>query len=175
MPLVVRDLVLDDCEAVAEVRVSGWRAAYAGLVPQSYLDALDAATDAARRREFLTGGGDAAAVTNVVAEDATGVVGWAAYGPYREAGGRVAGTCELYAIYVRPELVGTGTGRALLTEVLERVSGAGFAEIRLWVLKENARARRFYEAAGFVFDGAEEPWEVDGAVVPEVRYARTLP
>ncbi|MFI6638040.1 GNAT family N-acetyltransferase [Streptomyces sp. NPDC050504] len=174
MSLVVRDLVPDDCEAVAELRVSGWRAAYAGLVPRSYLDAMDAAADAARRREFLAGP-TAPAVTNVVAEDGTGVVGWAAYGPYREGSERIAGTCELYAIYLRPERVGTGVGRALLADVLERVSGAGFTEVRLWVLRENARARRFYERAGFVFDGAEEPWEVDGTVVPEVRYARGLP
>ncbi|NUL25824.1 hypothetical protein HRW17_26205, partial [Streptomyces lunaelactis] len=44
----------------------------------------------------------------------------------------------------------------------------------LWVLKENDRARRFYEKAGFAPDGAEEPFEVDGVAVPEVRYARAL-
>ncbi|MEV5463785.1 GNAT family N-acetyltransferase, partial [Streptomyces cellulosae] len=40
---------------------------------------------------------------------------------------------------------------------------------------ENDRARRFYERAGFRADGAEEPFEVDGVAVPEVRYARPLP
>ncbi len=42
----------------------------------------------------------------------------------------------------------------------------------LWVLKGNARARRFYEIAGFAADGAEEAYEVDGVPVPEVRYVR---
>lgn len=42
------------------------------------------------------------------------------------------------------------------------------------MLKENDRARRFYERAGFRADGAEEPFEVDGVAVPEVRYTRTL-
>lgn len=51
---------------------------------------------------------------------------------------------------------------------------AGFHEMALWVLKENWRARRFYERAGFLPDGAEEPFEVGGAVVPEVRYVRAL-
>lgn len=44
----------------------------------------------------------------------------------------------------------------------------------LWVLKGNARARRFYERAGFRPDGAEEPFEVEGVAVPEVRYVRAL-
>jgi RimJ/RimL family protein N-acetyltransferase len=42
------------------------------------------------------------------------------------------------------------------------------------VLKENVRARRFYERAGFRPDDAEEPFEVEGVAVPEVRYARGL-
>lgn len=40
------------------------------------------------------------------------------------------------------------------------------------MLKENARARRFYERAGFAADGAEETFEADGVLVPEVRYVR---
>jgi RimJ/RimL family protein N-acetyltransferase len=48
----------------------------------------------------------------------------------------------------------------------------GFAETVLWVLPANARARRFYEAAGWVADGAERTSEVFGVTVPEVRYRR---
>jgi RimJ/RimL family protein N-acetyltransferase len=44
----------------------------------------------------------------------------------------------------------------------------------LWVLKGNTRARRFYERQGFAADGAEEPFEVDGVPVPEVRYTKAL-
>ncbi len=65
-------------------------------------------------------------------------------------------------------------GRALLTEVTGRCAAAGLPRMFLWVLRENARARRFYEAAGFAADGAEEPFEVGGVEVPEVRYVRTL-
>lgn len=44
----------------------------------------------------------------------------------------------------------------------------------LWVLEQNTRARRFYEAAGFAADGTREPFEVADVEVPEVRYIRTL-
>ncbi|RAS29045.1 hypothetical protein BCL80_107157 [Streptomyces avidinii] len=52
--------------------------------------------------------------------------------------------------------------------------GVRIRDITLWVLKENVRARRFYERAGFRPDGAEETFEAGGARVPEVRYTRPL-
>ncbi|WP_443051104.1 GNAT family N-acetyltransferase [Streptomyces sp. JV185] len=169
----VRDMTVDDCEAVTRLRVRGWRAAYAGLVPQSYLDGMDRAVaeDAERRRASLARG---TTLVNVVAERPDlGVIGWACYGPYRENGGPSA-RGELYAVYVTPEQIGTGAGRALMTEVLARAAADRFPDLALWVLKENARARRFYERAGFRPDGAEESFEADGALVPEVRYVRPL-
>ncbi|MGW6644708.1 N-acetyltransferase family protein [Streptomyces iakyrus] len=161
-----------DCDRVAEIRVGGWRSAYRGLIPQSYLDGLSVEEDAERRRAFLSQGDGS--VVNLVAEDAGGeLVGWACHGPYREGEVRTE-DAELYAIYVHPRHVGQGAGRALLTESVARCSAAGHGRLLLWVLKENDRARRFYERAGFRADGAEEPFEVDGVAVVEVRYARAL-
>ncbi|MFZ0322594.1 MAG: GNAT family N-acetyltransferase, partial [Actinomycetes bacterium] len=37
----MRDAVVEDARAVAEIKVAGWRAAYQGLLPDSALDALD--------------------------------------------------------------------------------------------------------------------------------------
>ncbi|MFJ1925249.1 MULTISPECIES: GNAT family N-acetyltransferase [unclassified Streptomyces] len=168
---LIRDMTIDDCEAVSAVRVRGWRSAYAGLMPQAYLDAMSVTADAERRRGYFTEGNE---VVNVVAERAgLGVIGWAAYGPYRENGARLA-RGELYAIYVLPELTGRGVGRALLSEVLARAGAAGHPDLALWVLRENAPARRFYARAGFRPDGAQESFEVDGVPVPEVRYVRRL-
>lgn len=101
-------------------------------------------------------------------------VGWAAHGPYRDGEVRT-GDAELYALYVSPELLGTGIGRALLTESVRRCDAAGYRRMFLWVLRENIRARRFYERAGFRPDGTEEPFDADGVAVPEVRYAAELP
>lgn len=47
-----------DVNAVSALRVSGWRAAYAGIVPRSYLDAMSAEADAARRRDRLRAHGN---------------------------------------------------------------------------------------------------------------------
>lgn len=167
----VRELALADCDRVAEIRVGGWRSAYRGLMPQSYLDALSVQQDADRHRARF-GQGDGR-VVNLVAERAGEVVGWACHGPYRDGEVRTA-DAELYAIYVHPERYGEGVGQALLNESLRRCRAAGDRRMLLWVLRDNTAARRFYERAGFAADGAQEPFEVDGVQVPEVRYAREL-
>ncbi|MGA5420118.1 GNAT family N-acetyltransferase [Streptomyces lavendulocolor] len=166
----VRDMVEADCEAVAEVRVRGWRFAYDGLIPAWYLRAMTVEADAATRRKHFAR--DGARHTHLVAERAGSVVGWACHGPNRD--GSATGDGELYALYARPDQLSTGVGRALMDETAARATAEGYPALRLWVLRDNVRARRFYERAGFVPDGAEEPWHVAGVTVPEVRYVRRL-
>ena len=167
----VREMTLADCDRVAEIRIRGWQNAYRGLMPQPYLDALSVREDAERRREHLRRSDGS--VVNLVAEQDGELFDWAAYGPYREGEVRTA-DAELYAIYVDPGRYGAGIGHALLRESVRRCTAAGHDRMYLWVLKGNTRARAFYERAGFWPDGAEEPFEVDGVPVPEVRYTRGL-
>lgn len=170
--LRVREMTLADCDRVAEIRIGGWQTAYRGLIPQPFLDALSAAEDAERRRARF-GQGDAG-VVNLVAERDGELLGWACHGPYRDGELRTK-DAELYAIYVDPERFGSGIGQGLLQESLRRCTAAGHKRMSLWVIKDNTRARGFYERAGFHADGAEEPFEMDGVPVPEVRYTRELP
>ncbi|MGW7206249.1 N-acetyltransferase family protein [Streptomyces sp. NPDC054837] len=167
----IREMTLADCDRVAEIRVRGWQSAYRGLMPQPYLDALSVTEDAERRRERLRRSDGS--VLNLVAVQDGELLGWAAHGPYREGEVRTA-DAELYAIYVDTGRYGTGIGHSLLQESVRRCTAAGHDRMYLWVLKGNARARAFYERAGFWPDGAEEPFEVDGVPVPEVRYTRGL-
>lgn len=169
--LRVREMTLADCDRVAEIRIRGWQSAYRGLMPQPYLDALSVAEDAERRRDrFRQSDGS---VVNLVVEQDGELFGWAAHGPYRGGEVRIA-DAELYAIYVDPGRYGAGIGHTLLQESLRRCTTAGHDRMYLWVLKGNTRARAFYERAGFRPDGTEEPFEVDGARVPEVRYTLAL-
>ena len=168
----VREMTLADCDRVSEIRVRGWQSAYRGLMPQPYLDGLSVTEDAERRRALFTRA--PAGLVNLIAEDDAGdVVGWACHGPYREGELRTA-DAELYAIYVDPGRFGGGVGQALLRESVRRGAAAGHPRMLLWVLEGNARARHFYERAGFHADGTVESSDVDGVAVPEVRYARPL-
>ncbi|MEU7569511.1 GNAT family N-acetyltransferase [Streptomyces fradiae] len=171
MTVLVRGMAEADCAAVAGVRVAGWRFAYRGLLPEAYLAAMSAEEGASAHREQLARAGERGA--HLVAERAGEVVGWAAFGPDRSPGAG-PGDGELYALYVRPDVVGTGVGRALADEVAARAAALGYGRLSLWVLEGNARGRRFYARAGFAPDGASEPWEVGGATLVEVRYAKGL-
>ncbi|MCZ7416259.1 MULTISPECIES: GNAT family N-acetyltransferase [unclassified Streptomyces] len=171
--LRIREMCRDDVDAVADLRVRGWQTAYAGILPQPHLDAMSVEEDARRRREAFAGPRSRA--VQLVADDGTGAVGWAAYGPYRGTPPE-PDTGELYALYVRPELVGTGVGRALVEAVHTGLwRDEGWAGCALWVLRDNARARRFYEAAGYRPDGAVQAESYEGREVAEVRYHRSRP
>jgi hypothetical protein len=93
-------------------------------------------------------------------------------GPLTPAG--LAGeTGEVYAIYLAPAAWSTGAGRALMDTALNGLRAGGYQRVVLWVLTGNARARRFYEKAGFAPDGATNVLAALGGV-EELRYARPL-
>jgi GNAT superfamily N-acetyltransferase len=74
-------------------------------------------------------------------------------------------TGALEQLYVRPDRLGDGIGRALLDLARERSPGG----LSLYTFQANARARRFYERNGFVAE-----WFGDGEAndegQPDVRY-----
>ncbi|WP_327255794.1 GNAT family N-acetyltransferase [Streptomyces sp. NBC_01244] len=162
-----------DIDPVAALRVRGWQSAYVDIIPQSYLDGMSAENDAQRRREgFASSRGS---VVDLVAVDEDGVpVGWICFGPYRgETDAPIPG--EVYAVYVEPTLMGRGIGRALLDAVHDHTEAKQFETMQLWVLRDNSRARRFYEAAGYAADGAEESEMYGDVAATELRYRRSMP
>lgn len=92
----VRLMREEDIWDVSTVRVRGWQAAYPGMVPQDYLDALTVAEDARMRRDMFAS--SMGSVVNLVAEEDGAVVGWAALGPSKEAD-RKPQDGELLALY----------------------------------------------------------------------------
>ena len=164
--VTVRPAAAADAPAMGRLAVRAWQAAYRGQMPDAYLDGLRAEDRAAYWDGVLRREGRRGVV--LVAERDGEVVGFAAAGhsPDPEGAG------ELFAINVDPAQWGTGAGRAMLEAAQAELDRMGFAESVLWVLPGNARARRFYEIAGWVADGASRTAEVFGVMVPEVRYRR---
>jgi ribosomal protein S18 acetylase RimI-like enzyme len=62
----------------------------------------------------------------------------------------------------------------MLTEhALKQLEASGYHSTSLWVLTENHRGRRFYEAFGFrAVPGSEKTFELGGRQVQELRYLR---
>jgi RimJ/RimL family protein N-acetyltransferase len=77
----------------------------------------------------------------------------------------------LFGMYVAPEHMSRGVGRALLAACLERArSIPELEQINLTVTATNIRATRLYEAAGFRTFGVEErALKIDGAYHPEAH------
>jgi GNAT superfamily N-acetyltransferase len=164
---MVREARPEDAGAIADVRRRGWQTAYAHVFPADALAGMPVDGD----REFWAGRleRDPPRAGVFVAELGGTVAGFAAVGPAR---GEDAG--ELYAIYVDPESWGAGLGQALIVAAEERLAEAGFAEAILWVLDDNPRARRFYEAAGWHADGGTKQDTFFGVEVTELRYRKRL-
>jgi GNAT superfamily N-acetyltransferase len=174
VPGPVRRAGPEDAAAITVVHVRSWQGAYRGLLPQEYLDGLDPAGRVEWWRQSLERPGWPAAGTLVALSDGQ-VSGFANIGPTRDCGAGDARVGEVNAIYVLPEAWGAGLGRALMTAALGELAAGGYESATLWVLESNARARRFYERAGWTTDGSAKEADIAGARVTEVRYRRPLP
>ena len=92
------------------------------------------------------------------------------FGCFGDRGEEAPGVGEIFALYVLPEYHGTGVAQALMQTGLEQL--ADYPTVCLWVLKENARAIRFYQKCGFRLDGTEEVSKNTGSV--DVRMVRDM-
>jgi RimJ/RimL family protein N-acetyltransferase len=170
----VRPARIEDVAEIAKIHVRTWQSAYAGLVPQSYLDSL---TPAQREPGWTRAiqDGDASRGAILVATDDRGrLVGFARVGESRDPDSSAPDVGEVRAIYLAPQSWGTGAGRALMTAALSRLTDLGYQQATLWLLDSNARARRFYEAAGFHPDGAVKDDDSRGFILREIRYRKAL-
>jgi len=166
----VRGATPEDASGIARVTVASWQGAYAHLFPADALRRLDDEVD--RRTEQWTGWlhGTLPGWLTLVAVSGYDIVGFVSGGPSREADADATQVGELGAIYVLPSAWGQGVGQLLMGEFMEQLRVSGFEVARLWVLEDNPRARRFYEAAGWTLDGETKGDVLLETQVREVRY-----
>ena len=166
----VRPLRAEDIEGVVDVHMGGWLTAYRGIIADEILDGLDRTAWLRRYRDQAAG--DGPWQTFVAVGDRP--LGHVTFGPYREQGSEKIDPAvgEILSIYVDSRVYGTGVGGLLLETALEMLPQR---EVRLWVLEENTRARRFYEKYGLRPDGDREMWTPRNSTVsyPEIRYSVT--
>ncbi len=82
---------------------------------------------------------------------------------------------ELTSFYAHPDERDKGYGGLLIEEAARRLSELGHGNAFVFVLRENEKARRFYAAHGFQWDGtcADIPFPPD-AICVDLRYVRKL-
>ncbi|HEY2565355.1 MAG TPA: GNAT family N-acetyltransferase [Acidimicrobiales bacterium] len=84
----------------------------------------------------------------VVAWDASGVLGFAAWGPFRTLPGYV-GTIE-HSIHVRPDARGRGVGTVVLAALEDRARSVGVHVMVAALDAGNDGSLRFHQRAGFI-------------------------
>ena len=167
----IRPATADDAPDVARIHVAGWKAFYRDRVPDAMLEGLDEGRRTEGWRRSIAELRDPGR-TWVFERDGR-VIGFCDTNRSADPGAPPA-TGEVRAIYLDPDVVGTGVGRRLLAHAVDELRRQGFSRATLWVLGSNDLGRRFYEAAGWWPDGVEkdEPW--GHHVLHEVRYATDL-
>ncbi len=141
-----------------------WKTAYRGIVPQAYLDGIPAG----RWAEAL----DRAGWDTLVLTEGERLIGTSSVCASRWPDW--PGFGEIVSLYLLPESMGKGYGKALLAAAVKRLAEQGFRDALLWVLEENRRARRFYERAGFTLTGDVMDDEIGGKPLREVLYFRHI-
>ena len=170
---------LEHFAALSRIHALAWHSAYAGIIPQSYLDqeiTLD------RWIPFFQSGAEEETCRGLLLLRDGEPVCSGSFGPARLGGDFGAGDSspylgwgEIISLYTLPGETGKGYGSQLLEEMVCRLGGVGCPGCLLYVLRENPGARRFYERHSFHWDGfqAQVPLQPD-VVCTDLRYVRTF-
>ena len=168
--LTIRPATPYDAQAIARIRVQGWRFAYQGLISQDYLDSLSVAKDTKRMRGYLSqfpqnsppsrsapvqsSDGEKRSFMLAVRDDA--VLGFCRFSAAPNNADRVeratpggAMVGRLHSLYIDPSALGQGIGHTLMNHALSTFAAWGCEHANLWVLEGNSRAISFYERQGW--------------------------
>ncbi len=179
--LNLRSAGLNDAGPIARVHVTTWRAAYAGLVPDTYLVGM---TEVGRMRFWrrllgrpqaeetilvaeIESAASAASAGSAASDSGPQVVGFGSCGPSRPYGLPYRG--EVFTLYVTDDWQGRGIGRALIRALFVDLVARGNSDALIWVLSANP-ARFFYEAVGGSPVAARKE-AFAGAMLDETGYA----
>lgn len=163
----IRKAEARDSAALARVQVDGYRTAYAGIFPQSYLDQFTYEEQEQDWRDLLSSPSDD--VLYVAETEAGEVAGYALGRPGPTEVSPYDG--ELVALHVRPAYRGQGLGRRLMATVTAELRRSGCTALMLWTLEDNP-VRSLYERLGGRLIG-EKAWDGNsefGLQVKEVAY-----
>jgi len=129
----------DAIDEAAEFLTNCWREVYVGILDADVLNGLTTASRAGYLRQHILRG-----AAGLVQRDDTGaMVGVSFFEPGD------AGIGFIDKVYVRPDLIGTGLGHALLIATEDAMISSGYTVAHLDVYPVNQRAIRFYESHGY--------------------------
>ncbi|MEU8894440.1 GNAT family N-acetyltransferase [Nocardia sp. NPDC048505] len=161
--MMIREGTRADAESVAALHAESWRSAYAGIMPEEFLNGpLDEERLGTWRRRL---GGDASSDRLFVAEEAGALLGFVYLVPGSD--GRVL----LDNLHVRPGAKRSGIGARLLRRGLDWAAAAyPDRPVYLQVLRANVPAINFYERQGGIRTAEGLARFEQGFDLPELEY-----
>jgi ribosomal protein S18 acetylase RimI-like enzyme len=150
----------DDRFAISYVYEKSWKSAYKGMIPQAYLNSIPKGhwVQALNNPTWNT----------LIMLDGNKIIGTSSYCASRFA--NMNGYGEIISIYLLPEYCGKGHGKLLLQAAIDGLMQMGYADIFLWVLEANTKARVFYERFGFEIGDAYLDDDIGGKTLREIQY-----
>lgn len=170
--------------AMSLIHALGWRDTYVGHVPQDYLDSeiTDDRWVSVFRENYLTQNG----CHGLLLYSGDTPVACLNYCKARTVNYNPGEICqfdnaayadwgEIASFYTHPAERGKGYGGVLFEEALRRLKADGFQNAFVFVLRENEKARRFYAAHDFAWDGTHaDILFPPNAVCVDLRYVKAL-
>lgn len=169
--------------AMSLIHALGWRDTYKDAVPADYMarEITDDRWVEVFRQNYLTQNG----VRGLLLYRGNTPVSCINYCRARVSNYNVGDICtfdnaayadwgEIASFYTSPAERGKGYGGILFEEALKRLKTDGFQNAFVFVLRENEKARRFYAAHGFAWDGTSTEIPFPPKVCVDLRYVKAL-
>jgi RimJ/RimL family protein N-acetyltransferase len=162
---VIRRVSTDDVEVYRDIRLRALRDAPSAFASSYDAEAARSQDDWADRVAAASNGDERA---TFLAFDGGVCVGLAGCGHDDLGADR-----QLVSMWVAPSHRGTGVAGELVDAVLGWAADMGARRVGLWVTRDNDRAKRFYERAGFTPTGDVQPLPSDPCK-DEIRMIRDV-
>lgn len=167
--MIIRKAYPEDAAGITAVHVKTWQTTYRGIVPDDYLDNIQALNWLERwQRDLSEPEPHQFAFVAEDKENST-IAGFVWGGPERNNDPIYRG--ELYIIYILQTYQQRGLGRLLVQALVRSLLEVGISSLLLWVMDANP-GRSFYEALG----GRRvkrSAFEINGVSIDESAYGWT--
>lgn len=152
METTIRRVRPGDEDTLAYIQTESWKAAFAGILDAETLTrCTDVSRATAMYKRLLDENKGNGYILSVDGKPHC-IAYWDAA---RDA--EFHGKAELICIHSLPDNWHKGYGSRMMDRVLDDIKKAGYSEVVLWVFRDNARARAFYEAKGFSLTEHSKP------------------
>ena len=135
---MIRYYKKEDTDEIAKIITEDWQVAYKGIIDEEYLEKLDYKEKVKIIRKKYQ---EQKSIVYVDKE----IKGYCRFKESEEEGKKIG---EIQALYVKYDQRGKGVGRLLVKETMKILKERGYKEVIIWCLKENIKAREFYEKIG---------------------------